>query len=153
MAGKAPKEKGARLERLVVDILNSYGIAAKRVPLSGAAIGFKGDIHATLNRQELVLECKSRRKGFGFIYDSLGDNDGLIVKTDREDPLIVMPLRRLARLLGEVKPAPLSTTLSSDNPSVSLLFNPKGRVSTPSQSQGYLYDLPDVNLARLKPRY
>ena len=144
MSGKAPREKGARLERLIVDILNSYGIEAKRVPLSGAAIGFKGDIHATVNGQQLQLEAKSRRKGFAFIYDALEGNDGLVVKTDRSDPLIVMPLRRLARLIGSTFEASHPTTQASHNPSLPFQFNPKGRVRIPHEPIGSGFDMLDT---------
>ena len=144
MSGKAPREKGARLERLIVDILTSYGLEAKRVPLSGAAIGFKGDIHAIINGQQLQLEAKSRRKGFGFIYQALDDNDGLVVKADWEDPLIIMPLRRLARLLCEGKSQLSSAPQSSDNPSTTLQFNPKDRVILSPKHIGSGYDLVDI---------
>ena len=144
MAGKAPKEKGARLERLIVDILNSYGLSAKRVPLSGAATGFKGDIHATVNGQQLQFEAKSRRKGFAFIYDALEGNDGLVIKTDRSDPLVVMPLRRLARLIGEGSEAQVSPAQASDSPSLPFQFNPKGRVRIPHEPIGSGFDMLDL---------
>lgn len=100
MAGKAPREKGNRLERLIVAILTAAGLDAKRVPLSGSMRGFKGDVVCTILGQPLKIEAKSRRKGFEFIYNALGQNDCLVIKTDRSDPLIIMPLRRLANLTG-----------------------------------------------------
>jgi Holliday junction resolvase len=100
MPGKAPREKGKRLERLCVALLTAAGLDAKRVPLSGSARGFKGDVIVTAAGYELRFECKSRRKGFAFIYDAIGENDAAIIKTDREEPIVCIPLRRLARLIG-----------------------------------------------------
>jgi len=108
MSGRAPRDKGIRLERLAVDILQSYGLDAKRVPLSGAMRGYKGDVVVTINGQPLQLECKSRKAGFKLFYDAIeAGNCGLVLKTDREAPLICVPLRAFAALLakvGEVKP-------------------------------------------------
>ena len=102
MSGRAPREKGMRLERLAVDILQSFGHRAKRVPLSGAAEGFKGDLWLQLLKQELHIECKARGHGFNFLYQQLAGNDAVVVKADRQDPLIAMPLRAFAKLLGEL---------------------------------------------------
>jgi len=116
MPGRAPRQKGDRLERLAVDILQSYGLDAKRVPLSGAMRGYKGDVVVTINGQPLQLECKSRKAGFKLFYDAIeAGNCGLVLKTDREDPLICVPLRAFAALLakvGEVKPPESRSTAS-----------------------------------------
>ena len=116
MPGRAPRQKGDRLERLAVDILQSYGLDAKRVPLSGAMRGFKGDVVVTINGQPLQLECKSRKAGFKLFYDAIeAGNCGLVLKTDREEPLICVPLRFFADLLASqqgVKPAPDRSTAS-----------------------------------------
>lgn len=103
MPGKAPRQKGDRLERLAADILRSYGSDAKRVPLSGSMNGFKGDIELWINGLQLTGECKSRANGLSKVYQWLSGNDFLVVKQDRCDPLIVMDLRRFARLIEEVK--------------------------------------------------
>ena len=102
MPGKAPRQKGDRLERLAADILRSYGLDAKRVPLSGSMNGFKGDLELKIGETELTGECKSRANGLSKVYQWLDSNDLLVVKQDRCDPLIVMDLRRFARLIGEV---------------------------------------------------
>ena len=103
MSGKAPRDKGLRLERLAADILRSYGLDAKRVPLSGSMNGFKGDIELQLIAGMLIGEAKSRANGLIKLYQWLGENDLLIVKQDRCDPLVVMDLRRFARLIGELQ--------------------------------------------------
>ncbi len=42
--GAGPRRKGSRAEREVVKLLNSAGMSARRVPLSGAVAGYDGDI-------------------------------------------------------------------------------------------------------------
>ena len=100
MSGKAPKQKGDRLERLVVTTLREHGVCAKRVPLSGSAEGFKGDVIATLDGSDYQLECKSR-KDFKTLYKWLNGNDALVLKGDRKAPLIVTPLGTLLKLYTE----------------------------------------------------
>ena len=102
MPGKAPREKGNRLERLAADIMRSYGLDAKRIPLSGSMDGFKGDLELTVLATILIGEAKSRAKDFSKLYQWLAANDFLVIKKDREEPLIVMDLRRFSRLLMEV---------------------------------------------------
>ena len=103
MPGKAPREKGNRLERLAADILRSYGINAKRVPLSGSVQGFKGDLEVEINGFWLDGEAKSRATGLSKLYQWLGNFTFLVVKQDRLEPLIVMDLRRFSRLIMELK--------------------------------------------------
>ncbi len=99
MSGRAPRQKGDRLEREVVKHLEAAGIPAKRVPLSGSARGYPGDITATLpGLGELCLECKSRRD-FKTLYKWLEHRDGLILKGDRKEPLVVLRLVDLVRAL------------------------------------------------------
>jgi Holliday junction resolvase len=65
MSGKSPRQKGDRLERELVKLLEAAGIPAKRVPLSGSARGYPGDITATLPGlgevclERFVAECDS----------------------------------------------------------------------------------------------
>ena len=100
MNGKAPKQKGDRLERHLVTTLRDAGIEAKRVPLSGSAEGYPGDVVADLpGMGETCLECKARRD-FKTLYGWLEGRDGLILKADRKEPLAVFRLSDLLRLLG-----------------------------------------------------
>jgi Holliday junction resolvase len=98
MSGKAPGAKGKRFERDIVTLLREAGIDAYRVPLSGAARGFKGDVHIKKDGRTFVLEAKSRAR-LGFIYKSLRENDFLAIKQDRSDPLVVLRLEQLAEFL------------------------------------------------------
>ncbi len=98
--GKASRDKGALFEREVVNALKEHHLNAKRVPLSGAAEGFKGDVLVDVHWQDkpLKLECKRRANGFGLIYDNLGDNDAVVVRADRKPAVVCMSLEMFARL-------------------------------------------------------
>ena len=116
MGGRASRQKGNRFEREGVAILTAAGLVARRIPLSGAMRGFKGDIELELAGRKLRLEAKSRKHGFKFIYEALADNDALLVKTDRSEPLVIMPLRGLAALLGANKPGEVPNPTSINRP-------------------------------------
>lgn len=93
MSGARHRRKGDRVERTVVRALKDEGFAAQRVPLSGAARGrFGGDVLFPLLGRDRRVEVKARANGFRRLYDWLGDHDFLIVKADRREPLVVLPL-------------------------------------------------------------
>ena len=50
--------KGKRAEREVVRLLRDAGIPSRRVPLSGSAKGYPGDVVIELGDRELVGEVK-----------------------------------------------------------------------------------------------
>lgn len=68
MGGRAARQKGSRVELLVRDKLREQGFEADRVPLSGAAQGFKGDVRYKLGSVEGSVEVKARRSEFNSIY-------------------------------------------------------------------------------------
>lgn len=93
MSGARHRRKGDRVERTVVRALKDHGFAAQRVPLSGAARGrFGGDVSVPLLGRDRRVEVKARANGFRRLYDWLGDHDFLIVKADRREPLVILPL-------------------------------------------------------------
>ena len=109
--GKPSRDKGARVEREMVHALNYIpGVVAERVPLSGAAGGsYVGDISFEITPgagdqkpQPMVAEVKARKSGDGFktLERWLGSNDMLFLKRNRAEPLLVMPLATLRRILG-----------------------------------------------------
>ena len=104
MSGSGPRNKGARTERGIVNALRASGIAAVRVPLSGAAGGrFGGDVILPLAGRDLCVEVKARAAGFRQLYAWLTERDVLIVKADRQEPLVVVRLSlaaELAKLVG-----------------------------------------------------
>ena len=100
---KMQRDKGARVEREIVQEFRKIGMWAEKVPLSGAAGGsFAGDILV----EDYRVEVKARKDGTGFklLYRWLGDNDILVCKQDRTDPLVVMTIQTLGKLLNEHGP-------------------------------------------------
>ncbi|MDQ6868813.1 MAG: hypothetical protein M3178_10570 [Pseudomonadota bacterium] len=92
--GRASRDKGNRLERAIVRLLQDHGLGAERIPLSGSAGGrFSGDVTAPLIGRDLTIECKSRANGFLQFYSWLEGPDLLVIKADRRDALVVLPLR------------------------------------------------------------
>jgi Holliday junction resolvase len=92
--GRASRDKGNRLERAIVKLLQDHGLGAERVPLSGSArCSYLGDLTVPLLGRDLVVECKSRASGFCEFYSWLQGRDLLIIKADRREPLVVLPLR------------------------------------------------------------
>jgi Holliday junction resolvase len=99
MSGRRSRDKGNRVERAIVHALQEHAFAAERVPLSGAARGrFGGDISVPLLGKDCRVEVKCRGHGFSQLYEWLGTNDFLIVKADRCEPLVVLPLKEAARI-------------------------------------------------------
>jgi len=86
------KQKGDRDELNLVHAAKDYGLHARRVPLSGAAEGFKGDVIIKDNRDNSwVAECKHRANGFKQIYGWMDDHvDILTIRADRQPRLVVM---------------------------------------------------------------
>jgi Holliday junction resolvase len=111
MSGVRHRRKGDRCERELVERHKTLGIHAERYPLSGASrfrvSGHDIDIYA-FGREEapLVAESKARRNGGGFVQRErwLGEYDLLVLKRNYADPLVLLPWRVWARLLGKVRP-------------------------------------------------
>jgi len=98
--GKASRDKGARNERNLVNELRAHGFEAERVPLSGAAGGqFTGDIIL----EGMRFEAKVRASGFATLRRWLGGHDGLFVKADRMETLVVLTMARFMHLLSLAK--------------------------------------------------
>jgi Holliday junction resolvase len=92
--GRASRDKGNRAERAIVYALQNAGFAAERVPLSGAARGrFGGDVSVPLLGVDRRVEVKCRGDGFRQLYAWLNGADFLIVRADRSEPLVVLPLK------------------------------------------------------------
>lgn len=98
MTAAGRRQKGSRVERELVAKHVEVGIPAKRVPLSGAMAGYKGDIRVG---EELVAEVKARANGEGFavIEKWLGDNALLFLKRDRKQPMVVVEWETYLRLV------------------------------------------------------
>jgi Archaeal holliday junction resolvase (hjc) len=74
--GSASRDKGNRFERSIVRLLQDHGLAAERVPLSGAAGGsYLGDLTVPVLGRDLVIEAKAHKDGFRELYSWLEDRD------------------------------------------------------------------------------
>jgi hypothetical protein len=97
--GRASRDKGNRTERAIVRLLQERGFAAERVPLSGAARGrFGGDVSVPVLGRDLRCEVKCRCDGFRELYKWLDGADLLIVRADRRELLVVIPLKLAAEI-------------------------------------------------------
>jgi Holliday junction resolvase len=95
----ASRDKGNRLERAIVRLLQDHGFGAERVPLSGSTGGsYSSDLTVPILGRDLVVEAKARANGFARLYSWLEDRDVLIIKADRRDALVVLPLRLAAEI-------------------------------------------------------
>jgi hypothetical protein len=95
--GKRSRDKGIREERVIRKIFNDAGIKCRRVPLSGACEGFKGDLIAEYGGDTVQIESKVRANGFRQVYGWLEGNDLLVIKADRKEHLVVLPLKAYLR--------------------------------------------------------
>lgn len=100
MGGRSAKVKGSGFEREVVQILRSLGITAHRVPLSGAATAYPGDVRFDLRGELVTAECKRRRSGFKTHYRWLGNNKVLFLRDDNCEALALMRAEDFAKLVG-----------------------------------------------------
>jgi hypothetical protein len=99
MSGARHRRKGNRVERELVAYLRERGFAAERIPLSGSAGGsFSGDMTIQLLGRDFVGEVKVRGNGFSRFYRWLADRDLLIVRADRREPLVIVPLNPAAEI-------------------------------------------------------
>jgi hypothetical protein len=98
--GRGPKRKGNAFEREITALLQELGLAAERVPLSGAVktSRFDHDISCPVRGVDRRIECKRRGRAFATIDTMLGGHFALIVRDDRSRPLIVMTLPTFAEL-------------------------------------------------------
>ncbi len=100
MAGRAAKRKGAAFEREVVALLQEHGIAAEKIPLSGAVKGgsFEGDVDCPVRGVDRKLECKRWKGGFKTINKFLEGNYALVTRDDHSEALITLRLKDFAEL-------------------------------------------------------
>ena len=107
--GKSPRQKGDRFERQLVHLFQDHGIAAERIPLSGASpfgtmSGY--DLNIPLFGADYRVECKHSGDGFKTLYKWLdhGKNHFLIVRADHSEPLAVIPVSELLEMARTSRP-------------------------------------------------
>ena len=95
MSGRRSRDKGNRTERAIVRLLQAQGVAATKISgmhKPGA------DISMSLLGSDMAVEVKCRAAGFRQLYDWLHRRDVLIVKSDRQEPLVVVRLSLAAEI-------------------------------------------------------
>ena len=100
------RDKGARVERGIVNAHKRLNVQAERVPMSGAS-AYTHDADVDIypwgrDAGALIGEVKARAKLPKTTLDWLGENDLLFMKADRQEPVVVMPWRTYARFLKGV---------------------------------------------------
>jgi Holliday junction resolvase len=104
LGGRASRQKGNRLERAIVHLLQDHGLGAERVPLSGSARGsYLGHLTVPVLGRDLVVEAKASANGFARLYSWLEDRDALVIKADRRHALVILPLRLAAEIGAAVE--------------------------------------------------
>jgi Holliday junction resolvase len=120
------RDKGARIEREIVNAHQEIGVRAERYPLSGGT-HFRGsghdiDIYAFgVDEAPAVAEVKGRKDGSGFtmLERWIGEYDVLFLRRDRQEPLVVVPWRIWSRLIGgkhNAKGKPIAKTRRAPQP-------------------------------------
>ena len=87
------KKRGYELEAETVKHWQGLGVECKRVFGSGAYKQQLGDEHAgDLMLSGFTVECKRKKSGFKFLYDSLAQDDAdmLVVRQDRAARLYII---------------------------------------------------------------
>jgi hypothetical protein len=99
--GKGPRRKGNRVEREVLALLREAGLEVRRVPLSGSAPGYPGDLEVELpGLGRVLVEVKARKR---LALEAWLEGRALLVlKPDRRPPLAVLPLQALLALIRAV---------------------------------------------------
>ncbi len=95
MSGRRSRDKGARAERAIVRMLQGQGIVAEK--MSGM---YKpgADLRVPLLAADRAVEVKCRAAGFRQLYNWLNQRDVLIVKADRQEPLVILRLSLAAEI-------------------------------------------------------
>jgi hypothetical protein len=91
--GARSRDKGNRVERIIARLLTANGFAARKV--SGM---YRPSIRVRLLGVDHAVEVKCRGDGFRQLYDWLRDRDVLIVKADRQEPLVVLRMSLAAEI-------------------------------------------------------
>jgi hypothetical protein len=84
MSGRRSRDKGARAERAIAKLIGAQKVS--RAYQAGH------DLELKVGDRLLRIECKARSDGFRELYAWLEERDVLIVKADRQTPLVVARL-------------------------------------------------------------
>ena len=103
MSGKAPKQKGNRIERECVNLAKGYGFESRRAWGSdGRSLGWHEEVDMTIDIPKIKKLFKFQVKGRKSIADYLKPCEevyGQILKEDRKEPLVTIRYKDLLELL------------------------------------------------------
>ena len=103
MSGKAPKQKGNRIEREGVNLAKGYGFESRRAWGSdGRSLGWHEEVDMTIDIPKIKKLFKFQVKGRKSIADYLKPCEevyGQILKEDRKEPLVTIRYKDLLELL------------------------------------------------------
>jgi len=108
MSGKAPKQKGNRIERECVNLAKDYGFVSKRAWGSdGRSLGWHEEVDMIIecNNMENVNPMKFQVKGRKAIADYLKPCEhvfGQILKEDRKEALVTIRYKDLLDLFKRI---------------------------------------------------
>jgi len=104
MSGKAPKQKGNRIERECVNLAKDLGFESKRAWGSdGRSLGWHEEVDMTITIGDSIkhdlfkFQVKGRKK-IGDLYKPSKHVYGQILKEDREEPLVTIRYKDLLML-------------------------------------------------------
>ena len=106
------RRKGANAERALVRILHGRGFAAEKT----SRTGYSGhDLTVPVLGLDRRVEVKVQANGFQRLYDWLTGADPLILRADRREPLVVLPLKLAAEIAAVAEGR--KTTVEAQNKS------------------------------------
>jgi hypothetical protein len=95
MSGRRSRDKGARGERALVKFLQGHGLAAEKI----SRMYRRGaDVSVPLLGLDREVEVKCRANGFRELYAWLEGRDFLVIRADRNQPLVIVPLKLAAEI-------------------------------------------------------
>ncbi len=86
------KRKGSAFELEIARAFQDCGIAAEKMPLSGALPDYPGDVTAAVRGVDRSFQCKRRARAFSTLYGYLSGAYAAIIRDDRTETLVVMRL-------------------------------------------------------------
>ena len=101
MSGKAPKQKGNRIERECVNQAKEYGFESKRAWGSdGRSLGWHEEVDMTITIGDSLK--KDLFKKIGKLYKPCDDVYGQILKEDRKEALVTIRYKDLLNLFKRI---------------------------------------------------
>jgi hypothetical protein len=115
------RRKGFAEERALVRFLQAHGFAAEKC----SRAGYTGpDLSVPVLGIDRRVEVKIRANGFQRLYDWLTGADMLIVRCDRREPLVVIPLKLAAEIAAKAEGC--KTTSGAPSPKAAFCLPPIG---------------------------